>query len=149
MGAINVGKITEENRRRLETAETYEAAALSEMDPSGFSEELSRLIARKGLAVQHLVDITGLSKAYINKLRNLSGKPVQPGRAVVLNLALAAGATLEETNLLLKSAHYQELYARNSAESVIIWGLLHNLSGSQIRLKLSEMNLGRDILRQD
>ena len=52
-------------------------------------------------------------------------------------------------NSLLKAARYQELYARNTVDSVIIWGLMHGLSGDQIRCKLSDMGIGKDILRQD
>ena len=50
-------------------------------------------------------------------------------------------ATLDETNLLLKSARHQELYARDKAESIIIWGMLKKLSGSQIRELLAENGL--------
>ena len=114
-----------------------------------FSELLSSQIMDKKVPVQKIVDITGLSKSYINKLRNLKGQPVQPSRSVILNIGLALDLSYDEMNSLLKSARYQELYARNTVDSVIIWGLLHGLSGDQIRCKLSDMGIGKDILRQD
>ena len=149
MGIVTVGRITEENRRSLEISYAYEAAELSGMDPQGFSEELSALIAAKGIPVQKIVDITGLSKSYINKLRNLKGQAVQPARPVILNIGLALALSVDEINRLLKSSRYQELYARNTVDSVILWGLMHGHSGNQIRSKLSEMGIGKDILHRD
>jgi hypothetical protein len=57
---------------------------------------------------------------------------------VVIDIALAINATLEETNSLLKAARYQELYSRDEAEAVIIWGLIHKQSGGEIRWALQE-----------
>ena len=144
-----MGTITEENHRSLSTSSSYEEAELTGMDMLKFSEELSRLINSKGIPIQIIVDTTGLSKSYINKLRNLKQATVQPSRSVILNIALALDASLSETNSLLKAARYQELYARDTTESVIIWGMLHNLTGTEIRTKLSDMGIGTDILRQE
>lgn len=144
-----MGMITDENHRSLSVSCTYEVAELTGMDMQKFSELLSSQIMDKKVPVQKIVDITGLSKSYINKLRNLKGQPVQPARSVILNIGLALDLSYDEMNSLLKSARYQELYARNTVDSVIIWGLLHVLSGDQIRCKLSDMGIGKDILRQD
>ena len=141
-----MGRITQENHRKLLLSTSYEDADLSGMDMSDFSAELSQLISAKKTPIQDIVEITGLSKSYINKLRNLQGTHVQPSRSVILNIALALNATLEEMNSLLKAAHYQELYARSTPESIIIWGLLHNLSGREIRSTLFQRNTGLDIL---
>ena len=144
-----MGMITDENHRSLSVSCTYEVAELTGMDMQKFSELLSSQIMDKKVPVQKIVDITGLSKSYINKLRNLKGQPVQPARSVILNIGLPLDLSFDEMNSLLKSARYQELYARNTVDSVIIWGLLHVLSGDQIRCKLSDMGIGKDILRQD
>lgn len=45
-------------------------------------------------------------------------------------LALAMNTTYEELNALLKAARLQELYSRDSAEALIIWGLN---KGKQVR----------------
>ena len=70
---------------------------------------------------------------------------MQPSRAVILNIGLALDLSLEELNTLLKAARYQELYARDTVDAVIIWGLFHGLCGGDIRLKLAEMGIGNDI----
>ncbi len=144
-----MGKITNENKRILQEISTYESALLMDMNPITFSQALSDLISQKKMSVQSIVNITGLSKSYINKLRNLKGQAVQPARSVVLNIGLAMDLSLEEMNELLKAAHYQELYARDTTDSVILWCLLHSLSGEQTRQKLSDMKIGNDILRQE
>ncbi len=48
---------------------------------------------------------------------------------------------MDETNHLLKLAQYQELYTRDRAEALIIWGMLKGMSGKQIRRMLQEKGL--------
>lgn len=136
-----MGNITNENRRALENAEHYEDAVLSGMLEHEFTNALSNLIIEKGVSTQTIVDNTCLSKSYINKLRSPAEKALRPSRYIIIDIALAIGATLDETNRLLKLAQYQELYTRDRAESLIIWGLLKNLSGKEIREKLHDNHL--------
>ncbi len=142
-----MGRITEENHRRLETAESYEEAALEGMDELCFAEELSRLITQKGVSVQSMVEAGGGSKSYINKLRNFKTTDSHPTRPAVLAIALALNASEEETNRLLKAARYQELYSRDSLDARIIWGMRRGLSGEEIREMLARRNMGGGLLR--
>lgn len=128
-----MGKITEENRRALENATNYDDATLTGMISGEFTTALARLIEKKQVPVLHIVENTHISKSYINKLRNPSEKSVHPGRYVIIDICLAINATLDETNYLLKMAQYQELYTRNTAEALIIWGMLKGLTGKEIR----------------
>lgn len=136
-----MGKITDENFRVLESVDNYEDAALQGMSNQEFTTELARLIEKKNVSTATIVDITGLSKPYINKLKNPSIKDVNPRRCVVIDIALAIDASLEETNNLLKLARYQELYTRDKAESFIIWGMLQKIPGREIRNQLQEKGL--------
>lgn len=138
-----MGKITEENRRALEHAEHYEDAILTGMIDHEFSAALGQLIEQKGISVLSIVENSNISKSYINKLRNPSEKTVTPRRHVIIDLALALDASLDETNHLLKLARYQELYTRDEAEALIIWGMIKKLSGKQIREMLHEKRLDR------
>ena len=95
----------------------------------------------KGVSTTELVKSTSLSKAYINRLRDPSRKNDKPKREVVIDIALGINAALDEANLLLKRARYQELYTRDKAESVIILGMLKKLSGAEIRELLAEKGL--------
>ncbi len=136
-----MGKPTDENYRKLQTAKTYDSAALGNMICREFSVTLDKMIIEKGLTTSDLEKRVNITKSYINKLRNPSSKNIKPTRAVIIDIALGMNATLDETNLLLKSARHQELYARDKAESIIIWGMLKKLSGSQIRELLAENGL--------
>ena len=136
-----MGKPTDENYRKLRSAETYDIAELNNMIDHEFSITLDKMMRNKDVTTTELVKSTSLSKAYINKLRNPSRKNDKPKREVVIDLALGLNAALDEANLLLKRARYQELYTRDKAESVIIWGMLKKLSGTEIRELLAEKGL--------
>ena len=116
-----MGRVTEENKRELERALHFGDAKLTGMVSNTFPVVLGRLIQKKNISVMRIVENTSISKTYVNKLRN---------------------ATLEETNSLLKAARYQELYTRDAAEAVIIWGLIHKQSGAEIRRELQEKGYG-------
>lgn len=136
-----MGKTTNENFRKLEKAEKYDEAKLNGMNYGEFTTALGCLISKKKISTLAIVENSNISKSYINKLRNPSEKGVKPSRYVIIDIALAIDATLDETNHLLKLARYQELYTRDKAESVIIWGMLHKLSGKEIRRMLAEKGL--------
>ena len=136
-----MGKVTDENRRALEKALFFEDADLKGMVGNQFPATLGRLIKQKKVSVLTIVENTNVSKSYINKLRNPDEKNVNPSRRVVIDIALAINATLEETNMLLKAARYQELYTRDPAEALIIWGMLNKKSGREIRRLLQEKGL--------
>ena len=141
MEVINVGRVTDENRRALEKSLFFEDADLKGMIDNEFPATLGRLIKQKRISVLTIVENTNVSKSYINKLRNTSEKHVNPSRRVVIDIALAINATLDETNSLLKAARYQELYTRDPAEALIIWGMLNKKSGTEIRRLLQEKGL--------
>lgn len=136
-----MGKITDANRRQLESADCYEDVKLAGMNGQTFTDALSQLIERKKISTLTIVENTNISKSYINKLRNPSIKTVNPTRHVIIDIALAINADLDETNYLLKLAKYQELYTRDAAEALIIWGMLKKLPGSDIRRMLTEKKL--------
>ena len=138
---VNIAATTVENYRKLQSAETYDSADLDNMIDREFSITLDKMMRDKGVSTTELVKSTSLSKAYINRLRDPSRKNDKPKREVVIDIALGINAALDEANLLLKRARYQELYTRDKAESVIIWGMLKKLSGAEIRELLAEKGL--------
>lgn len=140
-----MGKTTDENYRKLENAKKYGDAQLDGMIDHGFGEALNKLMDEKGVTTRQLVDNTGLSKTYINELRSFANNAKNPTRGVVINIAIGLNATVDEANLLLKRARYSELYTRDKAESMIIWGMLKKLDGEKIREMLFDGGFG-DIL---
>ncbi len=137
-----MGKITEQNRRELQQAKKYEDAAIAGMVDHSFTDVLNELFHQKNSSTQEIVNKTGISKSYINKLRSSSLKKVNPSRSKVINIGLALGGTENEINSLLKAAGLQPLYSRSEEESVIIWGLLHGKNYEQISVLLDEKGFG-------
>lgn len=137
-----MGKITEENRRKLEQADRYEDAAITDMVPDSFTDTLNELFHQKDMSTQEIVNKTGISKSYVNKLRNPSQKKGKPARSIIISMGLALGGSEEEVNRLLKSAGLQPLYSRSQEESVIIWGLLHGKNYEQISDLLDKKGFG-------
>lgn len=136
-----LGRTTEKNFRELKSAEQYEQAKLTGMLKSEFTTVLDRFITRKKATTMQIVERTGISKSYVNKLRNPSEKTVQPTRNVVIDIALAINLNLDETNRLLKSARYHELYTRDKSEALIIWGMTHKMDGQKIKTMLQEKGM--------
>lgn len=136
-----MGRTTNENLRRLKRSPEFDDAGLTGMITNTFPSVLGQLIQKKKISVNKIVENTSISKTYVNKLRNPSEKHVNPSRRVVIDIALAINATLDETNSLLKAARYQELYTRDPAEALIIWGMLNKKSGTEIRRLLQEKGL--------
>lgn len=137
-----MGKITEENRRRLEKADKYEDAEITGLLDREFTSTLNTLFDEKNMSTQQIVNITGISKGYINKLKNFDLLDIQPSRAKIINIGLALNCTEEELNDLLKSARLHPLYSRSKEEGIIIWGLLHNKSYDEILELLDEKGYG-------
>lgn len=127
-----MGKITEENRRKLEQANKYEDAEITNLIDNTFTDKLDCLFREKGMSTLEIVERTGISKSYINKLRNRAERNVKPDRYKIINIGLALNCNEEEINSLLKAAKLQALYARSDIESIIIWGLLHKKNYDEI-----------------
>ena len=137
-----MGTLTEQNRRRLENADNYEDANLTNLVDREFTAMLNDLFDAKEMTTQQVVNITGISKGYINKLRNYDLLDMQPSRQVVINLGLALNCTEEEMNNLLKAARLHPLYSRSPEESMIIWGLLHRKTYREIWDLLDKKGFG-------
>lgn len=133
-----MGTITDRNKNELEISDHYEDTDLQDMLDWTLPEKLDELFRKKGISGSKVSKISGISKSYINDLRHPSEKMIRPQRNKIINICLAAGATLEELNDILKNGRMQELYSRDHADSIIIWGLLHNLDYNAIWDMLDE-----------
>ena len=55
-----------------------------------------------------------------------------PKKYQIILIGLAMGATVEEVNELLKLAKLKELYAKNKADAIIIFGIENKMSDTEI-----------------
>ena len=63
-----------------------------------------------------------------------------PSRDRLICLCLGMGASLEETQQLLRQAAYAQLYPRNKRDAIISHGILHHTELSDINDKLFAEN---------
>ncbi len=144
-----MGKTTEKNFRELKSSPKYEDAKLTGMLNNEFTSILDKYVTLKKLSTAQIMEYTHYSKSYINKMRNPLEKTAQPTRKFVIAVALALNLNLDETNRLLKSARFHELYTRDKAESLIIWGLTHKMNALQIKALLQEKGLEDNIFKDN
>ena len=86
------------------------------------SDLLSQLYEKKTMTKAALARKAGMSEIYLHQV--FSGRR-NPSRDRLLCLCVGLGATLEETQELLKRASYAQLYPKSKRDAVIIHGLLH------------------------
>jgi len=93
-----------------------------------------------------LLKLTAVSKAQlyavINGTRN-------PSKELVLKLALTAGINIDETNELLKLSGHKELYVKNKADSIILYGLKEKKTIYQINEFMKEYKINFTLLDKD
>ncbi len=94
---------------------------------------LNRLLAEKNISKAALAKQSGLSEVYLHQI--FAGKR-NPSRNRLICLAYGIGATLDETNELLKLCGVAQLYSANRRDAIIIFGIVHGVSLFEINDKL-------------
>lgn len=102
---------------------------------------LTALLAEKGLKKSAVIAKSGLEIHYGYQI--FSGVKT-PTRDKVVMLCFGLGLTVDETQQLLKTSGYQQLYGRNLRDNAILFGLTHHLS--VIELNTTLYDAGLDIL---
>ena len=96
---------------------------------------LLELFEEKGISKAVLAKQAGMSEVYLHQV--FAGKR-NPSRSRILCLCFGMGATLEETQELLKQCSLAQLYPREKRDAIVIFGLLHGLSLFEVNDKLFE-----------
>ena len=96
-------------------------------------ELLGELYERKSVSKAALAKQAGMSEVYVHQV--FSGRRT-PSRDRLLCLCIGLEATLDETQRLLKQAIYAQLYPANKRDAIILHGIVHHTSLSQINDKL-------------
>lgn len=104
---------------------------------------LMSLIEQKKLTKAAVIKLSGInSPTYGYQI--LDGRKVNPDRDKVLMLCIGMGATVEETQSLLKVTGYAPLYAKNERDNFILYSINNKYSIIDINNEL--MDLGLKIL---
>ena len=98
---------------------------------------LSALYEKKSFSKASLARTANMSDVYLHQV--FSGRRT-PSRDRLLCLCIALGATLEETQLLLKEAACAQLYPKNRRDAIISYGIVHHMELEAINDKLFAEN---------
>lgn len=99
-------------------------------------EHLKNLLLKKQLKVSQVVERSYKGDYIYQVFRGIKN----PGRDIVLCIALAMELSLEETKLLLRIAHMELLDARNRRDSIIIFAVSRKLTVPETNDILYEFN---------
>lgn len=86
---------------------------------------LNQLFKKCGLSKAALAKRSGMSDIYLHQI--FSGRR-NPSRSRLLCLCIGLGASLKETQELLKLCGLAQLYPKLRRDAIIIYGLTHRLS---------------------
>lgn len=86
---------------------------------------LNQLFKKCGLSKAALAKRSGMSDIYLHQI--FSGRR-NPSRSRLLCLCIGLGASLEETQELLKLCGLAQFYPKLRRDAIIIYGLTHRLS---------------------
>ena len=100
-------------------------------------ELLSRLYLRKNISKASLAKQSGMSEVYLHQV--FAGRR-NPSRSRLLCLCFGLGATLEESQELLKQCGYARLYPKNRRDAIILYGIANGMDLFAVNDKLFEEN---------
>ena len=94
---------------------------------------LNRMLDEKGVSKATLAKRSGMSEIYLHQI--FAGRR-HPSRSRLICLCFGMGATLDETQELLKRCGLAQLYPRVRRDAIIIYGLANGMSLMDINDKL-------------
>lgn len=92
--------------------------------------------------IKEIIQQSCLERSYVY---HLIGGEIRMKRDKLIQFAIIGGFSLEETNTLLKYGQEAQLYARDTRDAVIIYGINQKLSLIETNSTLDE--LGHEILK--
>lgn len=118
--------VTDELLERLLKSLTPEEYLVdANLDERSLSEYLTHLREEKGLTRAQVIRASGVGVTFAYQV--FSGERM-PGRDNAIMLSFGLGATLRETQRLLRHAGVSELWSRNRRDAIIIYCIKQGLS---------------------
>lgn len=100
-------------------------------------ELLEKLMKKRKMSKAVLARLSGMSEVYLHQV--FSGRR-NPSRSRLLCLCFGLGATLEESQALLKQCGYARLYPKNRRDAIIFYGIANGMDLFAVNDKLFEEN---------
>ena len=99
----------------------------------GVQRLLTRLFEKRGITKSALAKQSGMSEIYVHQI--FAGRR-NPSRSRLICLCFGLGATLDETQELLRLAGLAPLYPRIRRDAIIIYGLVNGVGLHELNDKL-------------
>ena len=123
-----------ENELKNSTSlDTFLEKHQDELSDCSLSDQLGKLLRKKGLSKAEVVRECNLNEVYAYQI--LSGVR-RPSRDKLLCLCFTMKATLSETQSLLKESGFAPLYVRSHRDSIIIFAITHGHTLLQLNTDL-------------
>ena len=123
MEAANLDQFLSENQ------ENFQNGSVSDL--------LNRLFQKRTLSKAVLAKRSGMSEVYLHQV--FAGRR-KPSRSRLLCLCFGLGATLEETQELLKQSGFAQLNPKNRRDAIIFYGIQHRMDLFSVNDKLFAEN---------
>ena len=120
-------KITDDLQKELmgsNSLNEFLSANSDEFNSGGVQRLLTRLFEKRGITKSALAKQSGMSEIYVHQI--FAGRR-NPSRSRLICLCFGLGATLDETQELLRLAGLAPLYPRIRRDAIIIYGLVNGV----------------------
>lgn len=134
-------KDTEQLQHELSSADTvneYFAANQEHMRKCTLTEYLSQLLAEKHLSKKDVIKHAEIDELYVYHI--FAGRKQKPSRRKMIAMALTMKLTPKETQHLLYYAGAEQLYVRNSWDSIIWHALERGLTVQETNELLASLS---------
>lgn len=111
-----------------------------------FGDRLQELCDQYKVSKSDIISRVNISKSHIYAVQS-GGRNAKRDR--VIKIAVAIGVTVEEANELLKLAGHKELYVKNQADNIILYGLKMKKSVGEIEELLKEYKCKLSLLDKE
>lgn len=129
-------KITDDLQKELmgsNSLNEFLSANSDEFNSGGVQRLLTRLFEKRAITKSALAKQSGMSEIYVHQI--FAGRR-NPSRSRLICLCFGLGATLDETQELLRLAGLAPLYPRIRRDAIIIYGLVNGVGLHELNDKL-------------
>ncbi len=129
-------KITDDLQKELmgsNSLNEFLSVNSDEFNSGGVQRLLTRLFEKRGITKSALAKQSGMSEIYVHQI--FAGRR-NPSRSRLICLCFGLGATLDETQELLRLAGLAPLYPRIRRDAIIIYGLVNGVGLHELNDKL-------------
>ena len=102
------------------------------------SDVLNEFMGRENMSVERLSDLSDVTSAMIYRILK---RERNPGRNIILRMAMALALSFDETQVLLKSGNCAPLSASRDRDLIIMNGITNGLDYEAVNKKLTENNM--------